>query len=187
MVPNYALKGTLRTSREFPGYDVGAGPLNAALGTPDQAMSRVMTRSATAVLLAIVGGAALAFASIPLLGFTVRIVAPANLCAWLNAHGLFSLGYCLWDTFILFGLGIGIGLAALLVVLWRLSPGTCISSGALTIATLVATLYLAVPPFLHGNLAWLVSGRPWSNLSLGLSVLLAAASAFMASRRGVPN
>ncbi len=29
---NYALKGTLRTSREFPGYDVGAGPLNAALG-----------------------------------------------------------------------------------------------------------------------------------------------------------
>ncbi len=29
--PNYALKGTLRTSREFPGYDVGAGPLNAAL------------------------------------------------------------------------------------------------------------------------------------------------------------
>ncbi len=30
--PNYALKGTLRTSREFPGYDVGAGPLNAALG-----------------------------------------------------------------------------------------------------------------------------------------------------------
>ncbi len=30
--PNYALKGTLRTLREFPGYDVGAGPLNAALG-----------------------------------------------------------------------------------------------------------------------------------------------------------
>ncbi len=31
MRPNYALKGTLRTLREFPGYDVGAGPLNAAL------------------------------------------------------------------------------------------------------------------------------------------------------------
>ncbi len=29
---NYALKGTLRTSREFPGRLVGAGPLNAALG-----------------------------------------------------------------------------------------------------------------------------------------------------------
>ncbi len=26
------MKGTLRTLREFPGYDVGAGPLNAALG-----------------------------------------------------------------------------------------------------------------------------------------------------------
>ncbi len=33
LAPNYALKGTLRTLREFPGYDVGAGPLNAALGT----------------------------------------------------------------------------------------------------------------------------------------------------------
>ncbi len=31
-MPNYAFKGTLRTLREFPGYDVGAGPLNAALG-----------------------------------------------------------------------------------------------------------------------------------------------------------
>ncbi len=36
--PNYALKGTLRTSREFPGYDVGAGPLNAALGTDGHAL-----------------------------------------------------------------------------------------------------------------------------------------------------
>ncbi len=33
VTPNYALKGTLRTSREFPGRLVGAGPLNAALAT----------------------------------------------------------------------------------------------------------------------------------------------------------
>ncbi len=39
---NYAFKGTLRTSREFPGYDVGAGPLNAALGTNDVALPHVV-------------------------------------------------------------------------------------------------------------------------------------------------
>ncbi len=43
--PNYALKGTLRTLREFPGYDVGAGPLNAALGNMDVALRDIEDRT----------------------------------------------------------------------------------------------------------------------------------------------
>ncbi len=49
MRPNYALKGTLRTLREFPGYDVGAGPLNAALG-PGMNVPRVLIVGVLATL-----------------------------------------------------------------------------------------------------------------------------------------
>ena len=144
-----------------------------------------MSKAASPIFFALIGGVTLAFASVPLLGLTSAIAAPVALLAWFKSHGALWLGLLVWETLVVFGLGVGVGLAAFLTLLWRASPDTRTRTGVATIAALFATTY-AIPylyryPFasLHGRSVW--------NAGQALAVALAIGIAVIASRRGVPN
>ena len=142
-----------------------------------------MSRLASPTVLALLGGVILAFASIPLLGFTSAIAAPTSLFGWLRSHGLQSLGLLLWQATVVFGLGIGVGLAALLTLLWRASPEARVRTGACAVGALLAALYVVIPR-LYGHSVGGGHGHQLWSFGAELAVGLSIAAAFLASRRG---
>ena len=130
---------------------------------------------------ALLVGAALAFAMVPFIARTAAIVAPASLFAWFKGHGLLPLALFTWDTLVVFGLSVALPVAGSLVLLFRLFPNhrialaICMGVGVLLSAYWFAPLYFgqqSISPF----------AMPWWQQGLVASLLLAFCIALGLSR-----
>jgi hypothetical protein len=78
--------------------------------------------SVTPVIVAVMLGAAIAFACVPLYGITSAIPAPAEYFQWARGNGQGALALLGWDTAVVAGLALGIPALIVLVVLCRAFP-----------------------------------------------------------------
>lgn len=74
------------------------------------------------LLVGFIVGAAMALVMVPVIARTAALAAPASLFAWFTGHGLAGVGSFLWSVLVVYGLSIALPAAALLLVLFRLSP-----------------------------------------------------------------
>ena len=120
--------------------------------------------------------------SIKTIGITAAISTPTDLAPWFQANAMTELGALLWDTVIVFGLGIGLLAFASLLATYRFMLPATLGSvlaffvGVLTMAYLVVPMANEVP-------STLFIARPWYSFGFELAVLLSAFAAYLISRR----
>ena len=120
--------------------------------------------------------------SIKTIGITAAISTPTDLAPWFQANAMTELGALLWDTVIVFGLGIGLLAFASLLATYRFMLPATLGSvlaffvGVLTMAYLVVPMANSVP-------STLFIARPWYSFGFELAVLLSAFAAYLISRR----
>ena len=120
--------------------------------------------------------------SIKTIGITAAISTPTDLAPWFQANAMTELGALLWDTVIVFGLGIGLLAFASLLATYRFMLPATLGSvlaffvGVLTMAYLVVPMVNEVP-------STLFIARPWYSFGFELAVLLSAFAAYLISRR----
>lgn len=120
--------------------------------------------------------------SIKTIGITAAISTPTDLAPWFQANAMTELGALLWDTVIVFGLGIGLLAFASLLATYRFMLPATLGSvlaffvGVLTMAYLVVPMANSVP-------STLFIARPWYSFGFELAVLLSAFAAYLISTR----
>ena len=120
--------------------------------------------------------------SIKTIGITAAISTPTDLAPWFQANAMTELGVLLWDTFIVFGLGIGLLAFASLLATYRfMLPATLGSVLAFFVGVL--TMAYLVVPMLNEVPSTLFIARPWYSFGFELAVLLSAFAAYLISRR----
>ena len=127
-------------------------------------------------------GLLVAVISIKTIGMTAALSTPTDLAPWFQANAMTELGALLWDTVIVFGLGIGLLAFASLVTTYRFMLPATLGSvlaffvGVLTMAYLVVPMINEVP-------STLLIARPWYSFGFELAVLLSAFAAYLISTR----
>lgn len=120
--------------------------------------------------------------SIKTIGITAAISTPTDLAPWFQANAMTELGALLWDTVIVFGLGIGLLAFASLLATYRFMLPATLGSvlaffvGVLTMAYLVVPMANSVP-------STLFIARPWYSFGFELAVLISAFAAYLISTR----
>jgi hypothetical protein len=120
--------------------------------------------------------------SIKTIGITAAISTPPDFAPWFQANAMTELGALLWDTVIVFGLGIGLLAFASLLATYRFMLPATLGSvlaffvGVLTMAYLVVPMVNEVP-------STLFIARPWYSFGLELAVLISAFAAYLISGR----
>jgi len=120
--------------------------------------------------------------SIKTIGITAAISTPPDFAPWFQANAMTKLGALLWDTVIVFGLGIGLLAFASLLATYRFMLPATLGSvlaffvGVLTMAYLVVPMINEVP-------STLLIARPWYSFGFELAVLISAFAAYLISRR----
>ena len=120
--------------------------------------------------------------SIKTIGITAAISTPTDFAPWFQANAMTELGVLLWDTVIVFGLGIGLLAFASLVTTYRFMLPATLGSvlaffvGVLTMAYLVVPMINEVP-------STLLIARPWYSFGFELAVLISAFAAYLISTR----
>ena len=120
--------------------------------------------------------------SIKTIGITAAISTPPDFAPWFQANAMTELGALLWETVIVFGLGIGLLAFASLVATYRFMLPATLGSvlaffvGVLTMAYLVVPMVNEVP-------STLFIARPWYSFGFELAVLLSAFAAYLISTR----
>ena len=127
-------------------------------------------------------GLLVAALSIKTIGMTAALSTPTDLAPWFQANAMTELGVLLWETVIVFGLGIGLLAFASLLATYRFMLPATLGSvlafffGFLTMAYLVVPMVNEVP-------STLFIARPWYSFGFELAVLISAFAAYLISRR----
>jgi hypothetical protein len=120
--------------------------------------------------------------SIKTIGITAAISTPPDFASWFQANAMTELGVLLWDTFIVFGLGIGLLAFASLLATYRfMLPATLGSVLAFFVGVL--TMAYLVVPMLNEVPSTLFIARPWYSFGFELAVLISAFAAYLISTR----
>lgn len=127
-------------------------------------------------------GLLVAALSIKTIGITAAISTPTDLAPWFQANAMTELGVLLWESVIVFGLGIGLLAFVSLLATYRFMLPATLGSvlaffvGVLTMAYLVVPMVNAVP-------STLFIARPWYSFGFELAVLISAFAAYLISTR----
>ena len=131
--------------------------------------------------LALVVGATLAFAMVPVIARTAAIAAPAVVFAWFKDRDLLPLALLLWDSLVVYGLSITLPVAVSLVLLFRLFPGNRVALASCVGIGVFSSLHWFVPLYFGQPSASLFI-LPWWQQGLVASLMLAFGIALGASR-----
>ena len=127
-------------------------------------------------------GLLVAALSIKTIGITAAISTPTDLAPWFQANAMTELGVLLWESVIVFGLGIGLLAFVSLLATYRFMLPATLGSvlaffvGVLTMAYLVVPMVNEVP-------STLFIARPWYSFGFELAVLISAFAAYLISTR----
>lgn len=127
-------------------------------------------------------GLLVAALSIKTIGITAAISTPTDLAPWFQANAMTELGVLLWESVIVFGLGIGLLAFVSLLATYRFMLPATLGSvlaffvGVLTMAYLVVPVAYEVP-------STLFIARPWYSFGFELAVLISAFAAYLISTR----
>jgi hypothetical protein len=137
--------------------------------------------SFTAVILAVMLGAAIAFVCVPLYGITAAIPGPTEYFQWARNNGQTGLALLSWNTAVVAGLALGIPAFIGLVVLCRAFPrqtfGVILGFGAaieIGRYVLVPLAYFDPPSFMLN--------RAWYSYADELALVIAIALAWLSTR-----
>lgn len=127
-------------------------------------------------------GLLVAVLSIKTIGITAAISTPPDFAPWFQATAMTELGVLLWDTVIVFGLGIGLLAFVSLLATYRfMLPATLGSVLAFFVGVL--TMAYLVVPMVNEAPSTLFIARPWYSFGFELAVLLSAFAAYLISTR----
>jgi hypothetical protein len=131
--------------------------------------------------LAVVMGAAGAFALVPLLACTSAIAAPHAWFAWSGTHGLTSWSLLTWNTLVVFGLAVALPLTVSWLVLFsRARFAAAASLGCVALGVLLG--FYVLVPWMDGAVVSSPFALPWWQHGLECSLLLTGAAGLLGRR-----
>lgn len=132
----------------------------------------MLSRQSSHQIICLLLGFVVAAFAVHALGYTFAIAAPGAYLEWFQSRGWLKAGLLLWDSTVVFGIGLGLPVCIALLASFRLLALSKLLCAGCFLTGLLLTAYVLVP---------LLHGTPWSDLlvrpwwALGMEVSLALA------------
>ena len=133
------------------------------------------------LLLCFLGGLGIAIMAISPIAITSAIATPLGFLSWFRSIGALGVGFFLWDSLVVHGLGVGFLALLLLLAMYRGPVSPTVRSAGCFVAGSLTAFHLIMPLVYQTPLSLVVT-RHWWNYSLEFALIASAALALLIAR-----